>query len=114
MSISGYTSTLAFQIKAAKLPKPVLEHRFHPVRRWKFDISWPDFLFYVEVDGGTWMKGGGRHNRGKGYENDCIKLNTAALLGWRGLRVTTSMVKSGAALNAIQEVFGVGCVREAR
>ncbi len=103
MSVSGYTSNLAFQIKAAKLPKPESEYRFHPVRRWRFDLAWPAQWLYVEVDGGTWI--GGRHSRGKGYEADCEKLNTAAVLGWRGLRFTTGMVKSGAALKALEEAL---------
>ena len=104
MSISGYSQNLIFQVKAAKLPAPTVEFKFHPVRRWRFDLAWPDRKLYVEVDGGTWV--GGRHNRGKGYEADCEKLNTAAIAGWRGLRVTTAMVKDGRALVAVEQALG--------
>lgn len=96
---SGYAQNLKFQIKAARLPEPVAEHRFDPVRRWRMDLAWPARRLFVEVDGGIWV--GGRHNRGKGYEADCEKLNAAAVAGWRCLRFTTGMVKSGAALNTL-------------
>lgn len=105
MASSGYAVNLAFQCKAAGLPAPQLEVRFHPTRRWRLDLAWPDRLIYVEVDGGTWI--GGRHNRGQGYERDCEKLNAAAVAGWRGLRVTTAMVKDGRALNMVEQLLKV-------
>lgn len=103
MAHSGYAENLLFQCRAAKLPLPTPEYRFHPIRRWRLDLAWVDRKLYVEVDGGTWI--GGRHNRGKGYEADCEKLNTAALQGWRGFRFTSAQVKSGAALNVLQQAF---------
>jgi very-short-patch-repair endonuclease len=96
---SGYAQNLKFQIRAAGLPTPVAEHRFHPVRKWRMDLAWPDRMIAVEVDGGTWI--GGRHSRGKGFEADCEKQNAAATLGWRCFKFTTAMVKSGAALNTL-------------
>ena len=60
-------------------------------------------IIVVEVEGGTWAKG--RHTRGKGFENDCRKYNSAALLGYRVLRFTTNMVNSGEALKVIKEVL---------
>lgn len=101
---SGYTQHLIFQVQAAKLPLPTPEYRFHPVRKWRLDLAWPAQRLYVEVDGGTWV--GGRHNRGKGYEADCEKLNSAAVAGWRGLRVTTAMVRDGRALGAVEQLLG--------
>lgn len=103
MARSGYTQNLIFQVKAARLPEPTPEYRFDPVRRWRLDLAWPDQKLYVEVDGGTWV--GGRHNRGQGYENDCIKLNSAAVAGWRGLRVTSAMVRDGRALAALEQAL---------
>ena len=49
---------------------------------WRFDFAWPDSKLAVEIDGGQWMAGGGRHNT----DGDRLKLNTAATLGWRVLR----------------------------
>jgi very-short-patch-repair endonuclease len=63
-------------------PEPTPEYRFHPVRKWRFDFAWPLQWVAVEVDGGQWRAGGGRHNTDKDRE----KLNTAAARGWRVLR----------------------------
>jgi hypothetical protein len=94
------------QIRASKLMEPTLQHRFHPTRQWRFDIAWfsnkPGGIA-VEVDGGTWS--GGRHTRGAGFEADCEKLNEAALLGWRVLRVTGAHIKSGQAIAWIKKVI---------
>jgi very-short-patch-repair endonuclease len=61
----------------------------------------------IEVEGGTWAKGGGRHNRGTGFEKDAEKYNTAALAGWIVLRFTGNMIKSGLAIQQIQRAFEV-------
>jgi len=71
--------------RAYDLPEPVGEHRFHPVRKWRFDVAWPDQKVAMEVEGGAWTKG--RHTRGKGFISDMEKYNTAALMGWLLLRV---------------------------
>lgn len=65
----------------------VKEHRFHPVRMWRFDYAIPALKIAVEVDGAVWT--GGRHNRAAGYIADMEKLNTAASMGWLVLRFTT-------------------------
>lgn len=94
---------MALQIRAAGLPEPVREHRFHPVRRWRFDFAWPDCWISLEIDGAVWT--GGRHTRGAGYQADCEKLNEAAVLGWRVFRVTGPMVKNGYALRLLESVL---------
>ena len=66
------------------LPVPEFEWRFHPVRRWRFDLAWPSYKLALEVEGGVWT--GGRHSRGKGMVADMAKYNTATLMGWRVLR----------------------------
>lgn len=97
---------MLFQMRALGLPEPVREHRFHPVRRWRFDFAWPDRKIAVEVDGGTWS--GGRHSRGGGYEKDAEKLNAAAVDGWRILRVTSAMVKDGRAIAVVDDMLKTG------
>jgi hypothetical protein len=62
------------------------EYRFHPTRRWRFDIAFPVSRVAVELDGGIWVKG--RHSRGSGVVGDIEKLNAATLLGWQVLRFT--------------------------
>ena len=65
----------------------VKEFKFHPVRKWRFDYAFPEYMVAVEVDGGVWT--GGRHINPAGYINDMEKLNTAASMGWLVLRITT-------------------------
>lgn len=101
---SPHVATLLFQIRAHKLPVPVTEHRFHPVRKWRFDLSWPDKRVAVEVDGGTWTRG--RHVRPMGFRNDCEKTNAAHELGWRVLRYVGAQIKSGEAVNQIARILG--------
>lgn len=65
----------------------VKEHRFHPDRKWRFDLAHPETMVAVECDG--MLPGrGGRHQRMDGFSKDCDKLNQAALLGWLVLRFT--------------------------
>ncbi len=73
------------------IPEPVKEYRFHPVRKWRFDYAWPSpsHRVAVEIDGGQWVAGGGRHNR----DSDREKLNHAAAEGWRVLRFSTQQVE---------------------
>lgn len=106
MSRSGYEVNLEFQIKAVKLPMPTAQYRFAAPRRWTFDFAWPDQKLYVEVEGGIWIRGGGRHNRAASFEKDCEKYAEAAIRGWRGLRVTTGQVTSGIAINLIERALG--------
>lgn len=91
-----YVGDLVAAIERAGLPLPVREYRFHPVRRWRFDLAWPDRAMAVEVDGGVWI--GGRHNTGSGMTKDHEKMAEAMCLGWLVLRVTTAQVRSGEAL----------------
>ena len=62
------------------------EFRFHPVRRWRFDFAIPELKLAIEIEGGSWTQG--RHTRGKGYQGDIEKYNTAQLMGWKILRYT--------------------------
>lgn len=80
------------------------EHRFHPSRRWRFDFAWPDARVAVEIDGGQWARGGGRHNR----DSDREKLNEAAALGWRVLRFSGQMIDRDPAgcVDALERAMG--------
>jgi len=91
---SDLEQSFLFYINALQLPTPIREWRFHPVRRWRFDFAWPDRLVAVECEGGVWSQG--RHVRGRGFENDCWKYNSAAVLGWKVLRVTGGMLDKDA------------------
>ena len=81
-------------------PQPEAEFRFATVvgRKFRFDWCFKEQRLAVEVDGGVWKAGGGRH----GKDSDREKLNFAAALGWRVMRFSPAMI------NADPE----GCIRQ--
>lgn len=130
MRHSNPEETLALHIRAEGLPTPEREHVFAEGRRFRFDFAWPLLKLSVEVDGGVGYSrcstcggtGGvfphspcgscratgrsrGRHVRPAGFERDLEKLNLATLLGWRVLRFTPRMVKSGEAIRVLKQAL---------
>lgn len=101
--VSKLEETFALQLRAMKAPEPAREHRFHPVRKWRFDFAWPDRLFAVEIEGGVWT--GGRHTRGAGFVKDMEKYNAAAELGWKVLRFHGGEVRKGTAIKTVMEAL---------
>ena len=101
--MSELEALLLLHIRAAGIPEPAQQFRFHPVRRWRADFAWPDAMLLVEVDGATWSRG--RHTRGAGFERDCEKVNAATLLGWRVLRFTRQQIESGYAVDTIEKAL---------
>lgn len=95
--------TFMQQLKLSNLPEPQREYRFHPKRRFRFDFAWPDRKLALECDGGVYSAG--RHNRGKGMEDDNIKFAEAIKLGWRVLRFSTGQVRKGIALKYVEEIL---------
>lgn len=79
-----------FDRRWADLGGPVLEreYRFDAVRKWRLDRVHLPSRTAIEIDGGVWKKGGGRHNRAAGYVADCTKLNAAVAAGWAVFRLT--------------------------
>lgn len=70
--------------RAAGLPEPVPEYRWHPVRKFRADYAIPLHRVLIEIDGGLWVNGG--HSRGAARMHDMAKDRAATLLGWRTLR----------------------------
>lgn len=127
--VSRLEELLYNQIVSNGLPDPVREYKFHKTRRWRADFAWPDRMLIVEVEGGTYgnrvicnlchkpvmqrtgagklipVFTGGRHNSASGFEADAEKYNTAQISGWRVIRVTGKMIKSGAAIEFIKEML---------
>lgn len=62
------------------------EHRFHKVRKWRFDFAAPAQHLAIEVEGGAFVRG--RHTRGVGFLADMEKYNTAQIMGWSIFRCT--------------------------
>lgn len=85
------------------LPRPEVEVRFHPDRKWRFDYAWPKQKVALEVEGGVWT--GGRHTRGAGFVEDMEKYNAATRLGWRVLRVVPGELFKHATMELVAEVL---------
>ena len=99
---------LLFSLKAARLPKPVTEHLFHPKRKWKLDLAYPEERVGIEVEGGTGENrdAPSRHLSPDGYREDCVKYFEAALLGWLVIRLPPSMLRDGTAVEMIGRALG--------
>lgn len=104
MRLSKGEETFAQHLKAYKIPFE-REVKFHPKRKWRFDFLLPNKIA-IECEGGTWS--GGRHTRGKAFQEDCLKYGEAAILGYRVMRFTTDQITSGVAIEmakrAIEDV----------
>ena len=95
--------TLALHIRINGLPKPEREYKFHLTRKFRADFCFIDHMLIVEVDGGTWGKGG--HSSGTGIERDYERDAEAMLLGYRVLRFTTNQVNTLYAIKTIQKIL---------
>ena len=69
----------------------VKEHRFHPVRKWRFDFAVPDRMIAIEYEGLMSEKSG--HTTLTGYTKDAEKYNSAQQLGWTVIRFTVKNYK---------------------
>ena len=102
---TGLEDAFAQQLRAAGIDYR-REVVFHPTRKWRMDFQ-VGFSAHprlaVEVDGGTFTNG--RHARGDGIAEDCVKYAEALCLGWRVLRVTGAQVKSGQALRWVERLL---------
>lgn len=105
--MSHLEDLLLLQLRAAKLPEPEREVRFAPPRRFRFDFCYEDRKLAIEVEGGQWL-GKSRHRTGKGYEQDCVKYNLAASLGYTVYRFTGGMIERGEALECLERALRGG------
>lgn len=107
--MSHLEDTLAAHIKLLGLPEPIREYAAIPGRRFRWDFAWPQFRLLLEVQGGTWGKGGkggpSAHSGGLAASRDCEKGNLATCAGWRTLNVTTDQIRKGEAVRFLQAFF---------
>lgn len=96
---------LEYQLRVEKLWGWVAEHRFHPTRGWRMDFANPAAMLAIEIEGLTFE--GGRHQRFKGFTEDCKKYFEAMMLGWRVIRVTPAMVRHGFAIDYIKRALNM-------
>ncbi len=94
-------------LKEFGIAEPVYEYKFHPTRRWRLDLAWPDKKVAVEVQGGIFVSG--RHSRGAALLKEWEKLNTAAMNGWRILYCQPKDLCTSATAFFIKESFECLC-----
>lgn len=85
------------------IPDPVEEFKFHPVRRWRIDLCWPDQKLALEIEGGVFTNG--RHVRPIGFIKDLEKYNALSILGYSLLRFTPQQMKSCESYDYLREWF---------
>lgn len=106
VSNSPLEDELALQIRAFELLPPTREFKYAiPGRRFKFDFAWEEERLLVEVQGATYVRGG--HSTGTGIARDMEKLNLATLAGWRVLQFDSKMIKTGAAIEIINQALEI-------
>lgn len=95
--VSSGEELLAFQLRAHGFQFE-REVRFHKTRLWRFDfvLNIHGSLLAIEVEGIS--PNIGRHQRYKGFQNDCLKYVEGLLCGYDIMRLTTAMVKDGSAI----------------
>lgn len=104
MSVSKLEADFLHMLKAEGLPRPEkseLSFAKEIGRKWRADFAYTSIKLLVEIEGGEWING--RHNRK--LADDASKYNNAVLLGWRVLRFTGSMLKSGEAMETMRKVL---------
>ena len=100
----GWVAVLLAMIKSEGLPEPTLEFRFHPVRRWRFDIAFPEQKVALECHGAVYAQG--HHTRGAGFEDDREKMNEAQIMGWTVLEYSSGQVSAGIPILDLKRVLG--------
>ena len=95
MAQSRLESKFLLLWRVAHGPPLEREVRFHTSRKWRADFAHLDSRTLIEIEGGIFLAGGGRHNRGGGYAKDAEKYLEAALAGWRVLRLTAAQLEIG-------------------
>lgn len=113
---------LWFQIVVSKMPRPIYQHKFHSVRKWRVDFAYVDLRIAIEIEGmgrsDVNSKTGAQtmrkrcaacgqvppsaHRTVKGYEEDVLKYNELRMDGWTHLQFTSAMVKDGRALATLE------------
>ncbi len=104
--ITDGADTLAAELRrlAPDVPAGIREY---PFDRWRIDLAWPSAMLAVEVDGGQYKTGGGKHGQARDYQ----KTRRLTLCGWRLLRYTVAEVEADP-LGAIDEIRqALGLVR---
>ena len=93
MAGSKLESRFLFLWRVAQGPALEREVRFHPGRKWRADFGHLETRTLIEIEGGIFIPGGGRHSRGAGYAKDAEKYLEAVLAGWTVIRLTEKQLE---------------------
>lgn len=99
-----YVEKLVFQIRAFRHPAPQREVLFHPTRKWRFDLAWPDWKVAVEYQGGIFSRQAS-HSSVAHIMRDQEKANEAQLYGWTLIYANAKTVTSGQAVDWINRAI---------
>lgn len=87
------------------IPDPVEEFKFHPVRKWRIDLCWPEQKLALEIEGGTFQNRGAHRGSIGGYLKDIEKYNALSILGYSLLRFTPQQMESCESYDFLREWF---------
>jgi len=120
---TDWEAELLAQMQAHGLPSPVTQYRVGAemvggagrglrtrleqagLKDWRLDMAFLSHKLAVEIDGGTFIQGGGGHNTGEGYERDRERDGVLLTKGWRTLRVTPKHIQNGCAVEWIASLL---------
>jgi len=102
MAASRLESRFLLLWRVAQGPPLEREVKFHSSRRWRADFAHLPTRTLIEIEGGIFMPGGGRHNRGSGYAKDAEKYLEAVLAGWTVIRLTGKQLE----IDFIERIVG--------
>ena len=93
MATSRLESKFLLLWRVAQGPPLEREVRFHASRLWRADFAHLASRTLIEIEGGIFLPGGGRHSRGTGYAKDAEKYLEAVLAGWTVIRLTEKQLE---------------------
>lgn len=81
------------------------EYRFHPVRKWRLDLAFPELRIGIECEGVGARGTAGRHQLTQHIHDNTEKHSALAVMGWRLIRVTGKQIHSGHAVKWITQAL---------
>ena len=90
------------------LSSPELQRKFvyHAERKWRADFAYMASKTIFEIEGGVFIKGGGRHNRAAGFIAGATKYIEAFLCRWSVVRLTEEQITAPIIERLIRRVNG--------
>ena len=87
------------------------EFRIDRERKWRSDFAHFESRTLIEIEGGVYINGGGRHNRAAGFIADAEKYLEAFLAGWSVVRLTQRQITAPNVERIIRKIQGSGAGR---